>query len=364
METDSSIKKNEMCLFLEGDSVLTKYELECLMGNKNYYEYLEDFLKLKFSQFSSRNSLKLWFKERYLNGFKENNKAPHKSTVFIKVINYDRSLQDAFDEFLNYEGVEHVYGSHRHQDTNFSLDLFLNLSPNIDAGEVMESLPKSLNMVSFDIAKLNIKNTYPGKVEDLIGIYKLLFSLDHAKGTEDDLISDSSVKTVESVTDILQSQFNFCTTCAKQYDSKAEMAFMCSVHHLHNTTLRSLSIFSSLSNISFNIERYVPKFNIIKTFLDISYKESIRCLECNELFRTIDAACVHYHSSHAGNLELNSNLVLLDSLLVSNMDFFALNHLLGTYTKIVPSYAKYVSDEYVIYDMPEVFSGSIDLSAQ
>lgn len=300
------------------------------------------------------NFKKSWFLDRYLHGSIINNNLPFIGNRVVVLSGYDKSLKEAFNEFSKLENSQ-MYYSQNNCMSKYLLEIYLNITDNIDYDDFILKIPSKLTPKLVNIV---IENNYVGTYSQLEGLYGFLYSSSNDPAMLNFLENEESKKTVENITCVLRDQFFFCTTCANQYDNKAEMLIKCSSHAKNDTLIRALELFGH--DYGFNdAEKYVRGFDLLNDFFDVS--EIYKCKVCEETFSDYKLGCQHYLQKHYNGEEEKKFMVLFECLLLSKIDILALDFIFGTVSKQVPWYSLGSDVDEVIYDLPHVYSGNINL---
>lgn len=287
-----------------------------------YEKYLEAFFKDGIYQAYKKFGRSNWFQDRYFTK-KENkesgialekdemygytNATTSYQFYFCKGADRQKYAQDEIEKYMEISGVKEVFTKQNTMRNNYVVDFYLRSTENLE-------LPEN-NPVKFG----RIKETYKITQSLLVNLVRFFSKRENKE------FSGLENKTHEELTFLLRCEFNFCTTCCKQFDSRAEMIDKCMYHIQNDVIHRHISLISDISDINFKEIEYGFNDSEVNNKIRICERNEYECIECRKVFEGKDNVVSHIKNKHVDIWEEMEKRNEEFNTFVNNIDLFILS---------------------------------------
>ncbi|OQS54572.1 hypothetical protein EHP00_77 [Ecytonucleospora hepatopenaei] len=327
--------------------LISKNEYDSIYPVGNYMNYLKEFFKDGVIQAFKRFGHTGWFKNRYINkkdvkesGTSFDNRI-YSYTFPINTENFyfcrskgiHKNLKEEVEDMYTHEGVLNVYEMQTNVKNTVPIDFYVQATGELDIKdkELLKIKP--------------IKEVYRISNKKLKAICTFIFNLNGKKHENIENLS------AEEITFMLRKDFNFCTSCCRQFDSVAEMIDKCPNHKFNDSVKRQLSILADLSTFDFKSLDYNFSKSFVENYIRQSQRNEYECIECHKFFDGVENIKSHLENKHSSKWSDIKQQEDAFETFTKKIDFFILKWICQfdtcktrpkwTYTKSESNHVKY-----------------------
>lgn len=348
----------DMPFLINAPRALSETELKRKFPVATYSHYMDSFLRRRTRAVFVENSSAQWFKDRYFN-CEEFDIYTGNVGKCIKLsgISASTPISDVICNVKTSFPTAKVLVSQGNRAVGFKRTIFV-VDDKITPEDALPILKGSFDAEIIDVSQLKIDSSNIADYTVIKNLFEELLKYERRRAPHitDELISQTfSTNDVNCYSNFLRDNFYFCTYCCKKYDNQVEMHLRCSKHTPDDFCQRRNEILAYPKNFE-NAKKGIATLN---SYYKITQEQNYMCKKCEKTFATVEFVETHIRNKHE-EVALPNNDLMIEFL--DNIDFFMFDIIFGTNERSVPHYGVCdANSDAVVYDIPCVFSGNIDL---
>ncbi|KAI5176093.1 hypothetical protein PAEPH01_2234 [Pancytospora epiphaga] len=349
-------------VFLLGQRrMLTMSEYAGKLLAQPYTRYQELYYKRRLSDIFEFYGNQVWFRERYLeNERRQNKEAVSNGNKYIVIEDIDEGItrEELYRTYGSVDGVVSVSIAQKGTFGRFMRDLYVEVSEECNLDGYLKEVPKRYNAFILDISMMKINEICRIALVEAKKLYGVLCNLYGDGQVPESVLGETSTLSVLAA---MRNEFLYCSICSKKYDNVPSMHRQCSRHSESDFSCRNIELATTPKDFSKICD--LQESDDMCRYIIADHEEAFRCGVCQKRFQGTEFVYNHIKLKHSDLVDALAKKREDHRRFVLNIDFFILELMEGTSDKRMPLWGKSsINYRQTVYDYPLIFTGEISIN--